>query len=300
MLNKYQIKIGQIEITLEGDAEFISQEREIFFGQILPQVTDTIKRTQSIEHFEKATLSVEEISPQNLNDKNSLTLTIKEFLLEKGNCNQWETALFLMYYAEHFQSTESFSSDDITRLFKQARLTNPSNTSMIIFTCVNKGYLTEADNDNGSIKKYIITKTGLDYVENYKPKTKKITELSSKTKKSKSRTIIESKYKSLDITVDDLNISNYISINSLKNFLDKMILAMYIFTNEKKGDSFSTKDIMYILTDIFGENATKNQVEGVFKRNKTWFKKFENVDTKLTERKLLNLGISHAKALIQK
>ena len=53
------------------------------------------------------------------------------------------------------------------------------------------------------------------------------------------------------------------------------------------------------MTDIFGEAATKDQVNGVFKREKLWFKA-ENVDgsNREVKRKLLNKGIEYAQSLV--
>lgn len=52
------------------------------------------------------------------------------------------------------------------------------------------------------------------------------------------------------------------------------------------------------MTDIFGESATKDQVNGVFKREKRWFKS-EHVDgnNKIVRRKLLNEAKAFAQSL---
>ena len=58
---------------------------------------------------------------------------------------------------------------------------------------------------------------------------------------------------------------------------------------------------MCLLTDIFGEPATKDQVNGVFKREKLWFKT-ENIEGNKhgNRRKLLNAGMDYARALCKK
>ena len=52
------------------------------------------------------------------------------------------------------------------------------------------------------------------------------------------------------------------------------------------------------MTDIFGEAASDQQINGVFRREKRWFK-VENIDgnNKLVHRKLLNEGKSYAQSL---
>lgn len=77
------------------------------------------------------------------------------------------------------------------------------------------------------------------------------------------------------------------------------IFILYIITNEKAGEWFTTTDVLCLMTDIFGEAATKDQVNGVFKREKLWFKA-ENVDgsNREVKRKLLNKGIEYAQSLV--
>ena len=76
-------------------------------------------------------------------------------------------------------------------------------------------------------------------------------------------------------------------------------MVMYIITNEKVGEWFSTADIMYLLTDVFGEAATVDQVNGVFKREKLWFTGRHSEENKRElKRKLLNQGITFAQSLM--
>lgn len=99
--------------------------------------------------------------------------------------------------------------------------------------------------------------------------------------------------------VDSLHLDNYPDVKSLKDFKEKMMMVLYIITNEKAGEWFTTSDVLYLMTDVFGEAATKDQVNGVFKRERLWFKA-ENVaeNKRDVKRKLLNQGITFAKSLI--
>ena len=98
---------------------------------------------------------------------------------------------------------------------------------------------------------------------------------------------------------NSLNLKNYPDVKSLKEFKEKMMTILYIITNEKAGEWFTTTDALCLMTDIFGEAATKDQVNGVFKREKLWFKA-ENVDgsNREVKRKLLNKGIEYAQSLV--
>lgn len=75
---------------------------------------------------------------------------------------------------------------------------------------------------------------------------------------------------------------------------------MYIVVNENKGVAFSIQDVECIMTDILGLPATKAQIQGVFTRNKKWFKDKEDPNnTKMVKHKLLQGGKDYAMSLIQ-
>ena len=154
----------------------------------------------------------------------------------------------------------------------------------------------DPDAEKKTPKHYVITNEGIKYIENYQPQEqteKKPTK--SKKPRSKGKTSYEG------INVDDLHLSNYPEIKNLHDFKEKMMMVMYIVTNEKVGEWFSTVDILYLLTDIFGEPATIGQVNGVFKREKLWFKgEYFEDNKKEMKRKLLNQGIDFAKSLMAK
>ena len=127
-----------------------------------------------------------------------------------------------------------------------------------------------------------------------KPKEVKEKKTTSKLRKPSPK--LKSTY--ADINCDELNLDKYPEIKSLKYFKEKMMIILYIITNEGKGEWFTTFDVLCLLTDVFGEAATKDQVNGVFKREKLWFKS-ENIEGngKEVKRKLLNQGINFAKSL---
>ena len=63
---------------------------------------------------------------------------------------------------------------------------------------------------------------------------------------------------------NSLNLKNYPEVKSLKDFKEKMMTILYIITNEKAGEWFTTTDVLCLMTDIFGEAAIKDQVNGDF------------------------------------
>ena len=102
------------------------------------------------------------------------------------------------------------------------------------------------------------------------------------------------------LCADDLNLQAYPEVKSLSNFKDQMILVMYIFVNENKGNSFSAQDIECIMTDIFGLPATNGQIQGIFRRNKVWFKdETDPNNAKIVKHILLQGGKDYAEELIK-
>ena len=80
-----------------------------------------------------------------------------------------------------------------------------------------------------------------------------------------------------------------------------IIMAMYIVTNENKGEWFTVDDVIYLLTNIFEIPANVDNVNGVFKRNKSWFtSKQDDNNKKAYQRKLLTGAKDFAKRLISK
>lgn len=81
------------------------------------------------------------------------------------------------------------------------------------------------------------------------------------------------------INADDLNLSNYPSIEAFKNFKEKILLVLYIVVPEEKGEYFSVDDVLYITINILGISFNKNNANNIFTRNKYWFH-IEKIDGK--------------------
>lgn len=166
---------------------------------------------------------------------------------------------------------------------------------MSLSELVKKGLIMEDISAKGSTPKmYVLTSDGEESIKNMHPTETKEKKMSSRPRKQRQK--VDSPYST--INCDDLNLAQYPEVKSLKDFKEKMMLILYIVTNEGKGEWFTTADILCLMTDIFGESATREQVEGVFKREKRWFK-CENIEgsNKFVHRKLLNEGKSYAQSL---
>lgn len=306
-VHKAKIKIGEIEFEAEGTAEFIERERNIFMSSVLASAVDAIIKTKSVQNASLPeylpNLSVdansdEETSTSALTIMEDLSRTnLSSFLSDKGNLEHQDFVLFAAYFDEKKNGNKTFTSENVKQYYAEARRSKYSNVSALLSSLAQKGYIMDApDAEHKNPKPYTLTDTGLEYLEKYQPKA----EQEKKTSKPrKARTKAVSVYASLN--VDDLNLGNYPKLDKLSSFKEQMILIMYIVTKENKGSSFSVADIQCLLTDKIGLHATVDQINNIFKKNKTWFKSEPDSDNKKAlKRSLLNDAKKFAEELITK
>lgn len=311
MENRVRFKIGEIEFEAEGSAEVIERERSFFNNTILPAAIDALVRTRGAvvtmqdtqrieiqESQQTAVITTEDALPELTATNPTVDFSrigLVSFAKSKGADAHYDFILCAVYYNEKRNNVSSFSSATLKDLYSEAKKPLPNNLSMSLSELVKKGLIMEDVTAKGSNPKmYVLTAEGEEYVENMHPIDSKEKKPASKPRKQRQKA--ESEYSA--INCDDLNLSKYPEIKSLKDFKEKMLLILYIITNEGKGEWFTTADVICLMTDIFGESATENQVNGIFKREKRWFKceKIEG-SNKLTHRKLLNEGKSFAQSL---
>lgn len=315
MENRIRFKIGDIEFEAEGSTEIIERERNVFMQHLLPAAIDAISKTRiqirehadicngKIEHADVPAIESREIEDAII--LHGSDIEIKEdyskmnliaYINSKGTLTEQEFTLFAAYFDEKKNQKKYFTKEDVEKYYAKARRKKSSNISMSLTRLVKKGFIMDVEDVEQKIPKpYCISSEGIKFINEFHMRDEK----EKKTIKVKNnRTKIKSEYEG--INVDDLNLSKYPNIAEFKNFKEKMMMVIYIVTTENAGEWFGTSDVMFLLTNIFGEQATKDQVNGVFRREKLWFKA-ENIDEnkKDVKRKLLNQGIAYAKSLME-
>ncbi len=307
---RVKFKIGEIEFEAEGSADLVERERSIFSNTLLPSAVDAIVRTRGVAQATQYIEAVEQPTKQLVKDTTSdaiadtayisaendySRMNLASFLKKFGTLSEQDFALFSAFFDEMKNGKKSFTKDDLERYYTEARRTVPSNISMSLNQLAQKGLIMDAvDVEQKLPKPYMVSSEGISYIQSYKPKE----EGEKKTSKPrKSRPKAKSNYSG--INCDELSLGKYPEVKSLKDFKEKMMMVLYIITKEGKGEWFSTTDVLYLLMDVFGEHTTKDQVNGVFKREKLWFKS-EKVDgnDKEIKRKLLNKGLEFAQSLV--
>lgn len=310
---RIKFEIGEIKFEAEGTADLVEKERSFFTENLLPSAIDAIVRTHNAspnvnaDSIMQAMPTIDDSGNPALLGNNVTVVdtnfdwsrtSLASFAKSKGAIGHYDFIICAVYFNAKKNHIEEFSSSSLKELYSDAKKPEPNNMSMSLSELVKKGLIMENPRNKGvTPKEYILTIDGEAAVENMQPK-----EASSRTsqqKAHKSRPKEKSKYS--DLNCDELNLSNYPEIKNLNNFKEKMLLAMYIITNENKGEWFTVEDILCVLTDVLGESATRKQVEGVFAREKRWFKT-DKVDesSRIICRKLLNEGKDFAKSLQNK
>lgn len=124
---------------------------------------------------------------------------------------------------------------------------------------------------------YMLTEAGIAFIETYVPKENS-GEKKPRTKVKKSTSNISEMY--VSITADDLNTKSYPAVKDLSGAKEQVIMAMYIVTNEGKGEWFAVDDIIHLLVNVFEVPADSDKVNGVFKRNKSMFASEQDANNK--------------------
>ncbi|MPM17361.1 hypothetical protein SDC9_63750 [bioreactor metagenome] len=311
MQNELRFKIGEIEFEARGEADIIAREREAFVNNLLPIAVDAIARTKASHQSgyieEQETIeNISETEILQIESKLSTTNTLGDlsrkslsnFISQNNVVSDQDFVIFAAYYDEKRNNTKDFSSEDVKRFYSEARKPEYSNISMLMNILVKKGFIMDSPASLKSIpKKYILTAEGINYVQTFEPK-ESINIKKGSLKSKKPRAKIESVFTNL--SADDLHLKNYPEIKSQKNFKNQMLLTLYVVSNEGLGDAFSVDDVQCIMTDILGLPATNDQIGGVFKNNRTWFKSEPDPKNKKAyKRKLLQGAKDFAQSIIE-
>ena len=291
-----KIKIGEIEFYAKGEPKDVEAQRYSFISCVLPTAVQVLEEAKTMRMpIEKrgGTESALGYDQEIIESQTSAVITqsVNEFLNEKGWSSNIDLSIGLIYYNYSNKGQNSFTSSDLKEFFQDARFSPPKNPSDVILKLIKNSYIMQAEDK----RHFCITQTGISYVENTNVETKKLKKKNSKGKANNTKRV--SSFSSY--SADDLNLNSYPSVDEFASFKEKMMLSLYIVYNEKLGDSSSVFDVSTIMEDLIGVRATRGQIQGVFDRNKTWFKTENDADnSKSVKHKLLNAGIEFGRSLL--
>lgn len=308
---KLKLKIGEIEFEAEGPVEAVEQQREIFVNGVLPAAVNAMAQTRtSIES--KAYIESTPQAPMLESDTSEVTSQISEssvidysrtnlpsFLKSRGALNDQDFTLFAAYFDEKKNGTKAFSIENVKLYYAEARRQAYSNNSELVRQLARKGYIMDTETPEGAKpgKHYMLTQEGIAYVEGYAPKEASEEKKKVRTKSKKSSASYDGTYAS--INADDLNLKEYPAVKSLSGSKEQIIMAMFIVTNEKKGEWFTVDDLIYLLVNVFEVSTNDKKINGVFDRNKSWFSLEQDENNKKAyRRKLLGAAKDFAQGII--
>lgn len=306
---KLKYKVGEIEFEAEGPADAVEQQRINFMNAVLPAAVNAMVQTRSVSENkayietapQQSLLEAGHTEAEPVSDAVDYSrVSLSSFLKKYGQLTEQDFTLFAAYFDEKKNRNMCFSIEDVKRYYAEARRSLPKNPSMSLNRLAEKGYIMDAATaDEGkSGKCYMLTEAGIAFIETYVLKENS-GEKKPRTKVKKSTSNISEMY--VSITADDLNTKSYPAVKDLSGAKEQVIMAMYIVTNEGKGEWFAVDDIIHLLVNVFEVPADSDKVNGVFRRNKSMFASEQDANNKKAlRRKLLSGAKDFAVDIIQK
>ncbi len=309
---KLKYKVGEIEFEAEGPAEAVEQQRINFMNIVLPAAVNAMVQTHTIsedkayietipqQQLLEAGISDISASSEKKSNADYSRASLPSFLKQYGILNDQDFALFAAYFDEKKNGTKAFSIDSIKKYYQEGRRSTYSNNSELLRQLVKKGYImdTTTPEDAKTGKYYMLTNDGINYVETYSPREDAVEKRKPRQKAKKAAHSVSEEY--ISITSDDLNTRNYPVFNSLPGRKAQVIMAMYIVTNEGKGEWFTVDDVIHLLVNVFEIPANASMINSVFTRNKSMFALEQDPENKKpVRRKLLSNAKDYAASIIQ-
>ncbi len=297
MSNKLHIKMGPIELEIEGDSELIAREREQFFS-LLPQAISAVTPVVPVPHQiieaqegEKSPLLLAE-EPEESSVTPQKYESLAEYLKEKNYSNGVEIVMGVCYFLQYVKEFDAFTAKDVEQALDDERQNKPNNISQMLIQNIKKGYVRELKEKREGRKAYCVLERGKSWCENYvsSPSEAKKKPVKGKTSKSTPESSL------LSIPLDELNLDKYCDITQLTKFNEQMLVLMLMYTKEKDIEYFSFNDIVSVLKVKFKIPATDRKVRYAFDSGGTMFDK--KVEKKIAYHKLMMSGIKEAERII--
>ena len=310
---KLKYKVGEIEFEAEGPAEAVEQQRINFMNAVLPAAVNAMVKTRTVsenrEYIETASAQPllksgatrEATASRNETGPDYSRTSLSSFLKKHGTLSDQDFTLFAAYFDENKNGVKAFSSDSVKQYYLEGRRPAYSNNSELLRQLARKGYIMDTNAPEGakSGKYYMLTDDGIAYIEAYVPKENAEEKKKARPRAKKSGLNVSETY--VAINADVLNAKKYPSIKTLSGPKEQVIMAMYIVTNEGKGEWFTVDDVIHLLVNIFEVPANLDIVNGVFKRNKSMFSSEKDpFNKKALRRKLLSGAKDFATEIIEK
>jgi hypothetical protein len=139
----------------------MDDEIKKMLGEILQSVKGLEARVTTIEGKNATNSSVSPASP--VSEKR---MSIGEFLLECAPTNGVQTTLAIAYFIEKYEGVSPFNAADIKKAYRTAKETIPKNINDNANMCVKNKDMMEEPEKKDSLKAWVVTRRGVQFVEN--------------------------------------------------------------------------------------------------------------------------------------
>lgn len=142
-------KKGDLEIEVQGDKTFVEEK----FKELFELKIGSAQKEEAVS------------SPIQSQTEVGRKISLAEFLKTKNLKSHGDKILVLGYYLEKVMNESSFNMSDIEKCYVQARLPKTTNFRPYISQLIHDGYIMDAEEKKENKKAWILTDTGLKYVE---------------------------------------------------------------------------------------------------------------------------------------
>lgn len=140
-------KKGDLEIEVGGDKNFVEEKfKELLGLKYEPPPKREIKEETPVTEIDRK-------------------MSVVEFLKAKSPKSHGDKILVFGYFLEKFRECSPFNLNDIEICYKEARLPKTKNFRPYITQLIRDGYLMDAEEKKDSKKSWVLTDSGLKYVE---------------------------------------------------------------------------------------------------------------------------------------
>jgi hypothetical protein len=150
---RIRIRLGENEIEIEGDKDFVTQTYPELKGEMLDvALAHRVPKGDA-----------DEITPPELATEPGPPLA--SFLKQKGARSHADKIITIAVYLYKHRDVKEFTTADIEVCYKEALLKKPKNINDRINANRKKGYIDVTGEEREGLKTFCITSEGLDYVE---------------------------------------------------------------------------------------------------------------------------------------
>jgi len=154
----YSIKYkkGDLEIEVQGDKAFVEGK----FKELFESKQEML---QEVKHSSSSIQLTNEVGKKT---------SLAEFVKSKNPKGHDDKILVFGYFVEKYEKSSSFNVDDIKRCYQQAKIPPTKNIPSYTALLIKEGYIMDAAEKKDNKKAWILTNSGVEFVEELTPEGK--------------------------------------------------------------------------------------------------------------------------------